>query len=86
MSSAVVSATPHESCHATKEELRQDGLKSADGCPVCTALGSNCLVGCHPSIPSKYPSYQFLSIYHLLPFHFLISSFYSPSNFFLLVL
>ena len=35
---------------------------------------------------SKYPSCQFLSIHHHMPFHLLISSFYSPSNFFLLVL
>ena len=40
----------------------------------------------NPLPPRKYPSCQFLSIHHHMPFHLLISSFYSPSNFFLLVL
>ena len=39
-----------------------------------------------PVNQGKYPSYQFLSIHHLLSFHLLISSYYSPSNCFLLVL
>ena len=41
-------ALPAEGCKATKEDLKEEGLKLADGCPVCLKLGVECFVSNHP--------------------------------------
>jgi len=46
------SSKPHGDCHATKEELREDGLKVMDDCPICLDNKILCRVGAHPSAPS----------------------------------
>ena len=46
------SSKPHGDCHATKEELREDGMKVMDDCPVCLDNMVLCRVGAHPSVTS----------------------------------
>jgi len=50
------SSKQHGDCHATKEELREDGLKVMDDCPICQRRGVLCEVGAHPSAPSAVPA------------------------------
>jgi len=50
------SSKPHGDCNSTKEELREDGLKVMDDCPICQRRGVLCEVGAHPSAPSAVPA------------------------------
>lgn len=40
---------PHADCRATKEELRDSGLRVIDYCPICADVNVSCRVGFHPS-------------------------------------
>eukprot|EP01032_Pedospumella_encystans_P022886 gene22886-25922_t len=58
---ATRSNLPSEYCTATKEDLREDGLKVWDDCPVCDEDGILCKVGKHPitapvAVPASVPA------------------------------
>ena len=53
---------PVESCHSTKEELLNEGLKLGSQCQLCQTFGVKCFVGSHPAASQgKFTS--FLSLY-----------------------
>ena len=44
-------------CNSTKEELRADGCKNVDNCPVCLRHGGfECAVDDHRSAPAPAPA------------------------------
>jgi hypothetical protein len=45
---AALQSRPADGCHATKDDLIRDGLKSIDFCPICLAFNVNCHVANHP--------------------------------------
>ena len=48
-----LSKKPDVACHATKEELREEGYRLTDDCPACAAYGTRCLVAAHPTAASS---------------------------------
>jgi hypothetical protein len=47
-----LSETPHRACHATKEELREEGHRLTHDCPGCARFGISCMVLSHPTAAS----------------------------------
>jgi hypothetical protein len=73
-------STRADGCHATKEELREDGMKVMEDCPICEKRGILCEVGCHPT--SSVHSVEtdrgsFLNRFSLLYFLTLVLFFFS---------
>lgn len=50
-----MSSPPQQKCNATKQELREDGLKSSDVCPACKDCGVDVKVAFHRDAAAPSP-------------------------------
>ena len=64
LSPPIRSSTPHSACPATKEELREDGLKVFEDCPICLDEGL-VRIGCHPSSLLSAAQGKFLRLHYI---------------------
>ena len=53
---AALQNNPADGCRATKEDLKSDGLKSIDNCPICLKRNVLCEVANHPTAQGKHLS------------------------------
>ena len=65
LSPPIRSSTPHSTCQATKEELREDGLKVVEDCPICLDEGFMVRIGCHPSSLLSAAQGKFLRLHYI---------------------